>query len=289
MGDGAKLQQQAHRRHWRQIYLAMFIGLPILSGLFLYLEHVTHYEFLLHAAAIPLEILLGAFLVERFLGWKERQGKLQQLMYIKSYLFRSELRNVYLTNFEALEAPRITMEQVAAADLEELHRIRRLVQQVQYKGSKYTEPIVMAYVQSQRIFQMFLEWAISNDIENIFHDMVNVLHFIQDVRLFKERHPNQMFMEELEDDPDMAGRVYQIFHGGLHKFLDYVIELKEKQPEVFEEIMDDYCLSARIRPAGTPRTPSENTEGETKTETETETEGKSKPTTLPDLQITPRP
>jgi predicted SnoaL-like aldol condensation-catalyzing enzyme len=34
--------------------------------------------------------------------------------------------------------------------------------------------------------------------------------------------------------------VRKVIEDGIRKFLDYVIELKEEQPQVFAEIMEDY-------------------------------------------------
>ncbi len=47
--------------------------------------------------------------------------------------------------------------------------------------------------------------------------------------------------------PAMKEKVYHIFRDGVCKFLEYAIELKEKQPEVFEELMEDYQFSASIK------------------------------------------
>lgn len=235
-------------KHWNDVYVVMFVVMPLLSMLFLFLEHVTHVEFLLHLAAIPLEILLGAFLVERFLAKKEKQAKLQQLMYIKSYLFRSELRNVYLSNFRALQCPDIDMEEIAGASLAELKAMRDAAESITYEQAEDLEPVILAYVHSHKIFQMFMEWAIANDIENIFHDMLYILHFIQDVKLFKSHHPDKLFMHEAARHPELLEKVHRILLQGVHKFFDYIIELKDKQPFVFDELITDYLLSSKIKP-----------------------------------------
>ena len=234
--------------HWKGVYVVMFVAMPLLSVFFLFLEHVTHFEFLLHLAAIPLEILLGAFLVERFLAKKEKQAKLQQLMYIKSYLFRSELRNVYLSNFRALQSPDVDMEKIAGASRAELKAMRDGAKNISYDKVEDLEPVILAYVHSHKIFQMFMEWAIANDIENIFHDMLYILHFIQDVKLFKSHHPELLFMHEAARQPELLEKVHRILLQGVHKFFDYIIELKEKQPFVFDELITDYLLSSRLKP-----------------------------------------
>jgi len=59
--------------------LGIYALFPAASILFLIVEHLTHMEFLLHLAAIPLEVLVAVFIVERFLEQKERQEKRRQL------------------------------------------------------------------------------------------------------------------------------------------------------------------------------------------------------------------
>jgi hypothetical protein len=214
------------------------VGLPALTAFFLYLEHVTHIEFLLHAAAIPMEILLGAILVERYLARKERQGKLRQLMFIKSYLFRSRMRNLFISNFAALAEPRITMEMIKNASLAELRALREKVGTMPYSSPEAMEPVVIEYVSSHDVFHEFMDWAIANNFEEIFHDMIHLLHFIQDVKLFKKHNM---------DKPQLMAKVEGILKKGLFSFLDYMVEVKESQPEVYEELINDYEFSAQMK------------------------------------------
>ena len=229
------------------IYLLMFVGLPLLSAFFLILKTLTHYEFLLHVAAIPLEILLGAFLVERFLTRKEKKSKLQQLMYIKSYIFRSEMRNVFINNFDALEHPDITMTKIKNASLVELKSMRDNLNGLRYRSLEALEPVIQEYANSERVFQGFMEWAITNDFEIIFHDMIFLLHFIKDVKLYKRHNPEKLFIQEAERQPKIMEKVQRVLKDGVCKFLDYAIELKEKQPEVFDEILTEYQLSSQMK------------------------------------------
>lgn len=227
-----------------KIYLLMFIGLPSLSALFLFLEKVTHYEFLLHVAAIPLEILLGAFLVKRFLAEKEKEAKRQQLMYIKSFIFRSEMRNLFIANFNALAYPDITIPKIKASSLQELKTMRSSIDTVRYRSPKDMEAVREEYVNSHGAFYFFMDWAIANDFEGIFHDMLYILHFIQDVKLYKKHYPDRLFIEEAKGQPYVMTKVNQVLQNGIIKFLEYAIELKEQRPDMFEELLSDYQISA---------------------------------------------
>jgi hypothetical protein len=92
-----------------------------------------------------------------------------------------------------------------------------------------------------------MEWAVANDFEPIFHDMIYILHFIQDVERFRERSPGQLFVEEARRHPRLREKMEKILRDGVVKFLDYAIELREKEPEVLEELLEDYLLSSRMR------------------------------------------
>ena len=223
------------------------VGLPALTVLFLYLEHLTHFEFLLHMAAIPMEILLGAILVERYLARKERQSKLRQLMFIKSYLFRSRMRNLFISNFAALAKPKITMEMIKNSSLAELRALREQVDTASYISPEAMEPVVLEYAASHDVFHEFMDWAIGNNFEEIFHDMIHLLHFIQDVKLFKKHNPGRTFMSEAVANPKLMAKVEAILKKGIFSFLDYMAEAKENQPEVFEELINDYEFSAQMK------------------------------------------
>ena len=229
------------------VFLLMVLGLPALSGFFLWLEHATHVEFLLHVAAIPLEILVGAFLVERWLARKEKEGKRRQLMYLKSYLFRSEMRNVFISNFAGLAHPAISLAWIREATLEQLTAARDGIAAPEYRSDEHLELIVAEYVRARRVFQTFMEWAVTNDFEPIFHDMIYILHFIQDVQLYQEQSPGRSFVAEARLHPRLFAKVEKILRDGVVKFLDYAIELRQKEPEVLEELLDDYLISSKMR------------------------------------------
>lgn len=236
----------SYEQERRIVFVLVGTGLPVLSAFFLWLEHLTHQEFLLHLAAIPLEILLGAFLIERWLARKEKEGKRRQLMYLKSYLFRSEMRDVFVSNFNALAQPAISLAWIRGATLPELVRARGAITALQYRSPQATEEVLAKYVQARHAWQTFMEWAAAHDFESIFHDMIFILHFTQDFQLFKQNHPDRLFVDYAHSHPRLAAKIEKVLRDGVVKFLDYAIELKQKEPEVFEELLDDYLLSSRI-------------------------------------------
>jgi hypothetical protein len=237
----------SYERERRIVYILIGTGLPALSLFFLWLEHLTHFEFLLHLAAIPLEILLGAFIVERGLARKEKEGKRRQLMYLKSYLFRSEMREVFISNFGALVSPAISLKKIRASTVSELRRVRDGITTVAYASDEEMERVILEYVRARHAFNVFMEWAATNDFEPIFHDMLYILHFIQDVERFRENNRGTLFVAEARRHPRLWEKTEKILRDGVVKFLDYAIELREKEPEVLEELLDDYLVSAKMR------------------------------------------
>lgn len=226
--------------------LGLYAALIAASALFLVLQRITHVEFLLHLAAIPLEILLGALLVERFLEGRKKAERLRQLMYIKSYHFRGVMRGLFIANLQALKQPSLTIPEIRRAGLAELRDMRRRAEHVEYDSDEKMEGVVMEYLKARNVFIDFMERAITYDFEAIFHGMIYVLNFIQDIELFKRRHPDGLFVAEARFRPDLGEKMYKVLGDGVRSFLDHAIELKEKHPEMFEELLADYQLSVSM-------------------------------------------
>lgn len=225
----------------------VIISLPVLSGFFLYLEHITHYEFLLHAAAIPLEILVGAILVEQYLAVSEKTRRARQLMLIKSCLFRTDLRTLYLTNFAALDYPKISLSDINAASIEQLKAWLEQIHDARYRSPEAMESVITEYVNAYQAFNRFLEWAISNDFEQIFHDMIMLMHYIHDAQLFKSLYPDEMFISKALANPELMQRTQTVLTDGIKSFLRFCIELKESDPEVFSMLMNDFQTDDQIK------------------------------------------
>jgi hypothetical protein len=228
-------------------HVEFYIGLIAASALFLAAEHLTHWEFLLHLAAIPLEILVAVFIVERFLELRENKQKRQQLLYIKSYMFRSEMRNLFIANFAALKHPAVRLDRLRSATLEELKEFRRQAESIEYASPEAMEPVIKEYVKAEPVWHAFKERAITYNFESIFHDMIFILHFICDVKIFLEKFPHRLFIQEAAKSESLMHRTLKVLTDGIKRFLEYAVELKEKEPEMFDEMMADYALSIRIR------------------------------------------
>ncbi|MBW7899345.1 hypothetical protein B188_22400 [Candidatus Brocadiaceae bacterium B188] len=223
----------------------LYLSLVSVSALFLFVFYQTHFEFALHLAAIPLEIMLGALLIEKLLEKKEKAEKLRRIMYVKSYLYRSKLRNLFLTYFNALKFPVITISKIKNASTEELRQMRNDANHLEYQSLEEMEHVIMEYIQAYQVFYDFMERAIIHDVDSGFDDMVYVLHFIEDVKLFKQTNPDKPFIYEAQKQRLLMKKVKKIFSDGIIKFMDYMIELKEKNPHIFYDLLTDYELSSQ--------------------------------------------
>jgi len=222
-----------------------YLSFVAASFLFLTLEHLTHIEFFFHLAAIPLEVMVAVFIVEKLLEKRESKAKRQQLMYIKSYMFRSDMRSLFLANFAGLKTPEITMVKIKNSSLEDLRRMRCQAEVVTYKSPEAMEAIIQEYAKAKAVWLNFMERAITYNFESIFLDMIYIIHFTDDYRAFKDLNPGDLFIHEAEKNEWLMAKVRKVLTDGIQKFLDYAIELKEKQPQVFHDLMIDYEFSSR--------------------------------------------
>jgi hypothetical protein len=228
----------------RPVNLKLFaIILASLSGVFLYIQHVTHNEFMFHLAAIPIEVLTVLFIAQRFFENVQNQEKRRRLMYIKSYLFRAELSDLYIMDFLALETPVITMAQMKLSTLEELRQMRKSATNVKYQSLEAMESVVDEYVNAQHVWHDLMERAITYDFEDVFQNMIELLHFVHDVKVYRDKNQGKLFGSEASENEMIRLKVAKVLGDGIRSFLDYAIELKEKQPKMYLNMMTDYELA----------------------------------------------
>jgi hypothetical protein len=225
----------------------IYIALVVTPTIFLIIEHYTHIEFLLHLAAIPLEVLVAVFIVEMYLESRQKKERRRQLMHIKSCMFRLEMRNLFVTNFLALKSPPLTITRIKEATLAELKKMREDANSIEYSSLEAMEPVIMEYVEAQSVWRNFMNIALDYGFDDIFHDMVYILHFISDVKSYKENNPDKLFIHKAAENELLMQKVIKVLGDGIRKYLDYAIELKEQQPEMFDEIVTDYELATHIR------------------------------------------
>jgi hypothetical protein len=227
--------------------IIIYVALVAASAIFLIIEHLTHIEFMLHLAAIPLEVLVVVFIVEMYLENRQKKERRHQLMHIKSCMFRLEMRNLLIANFLALKSPPLTISKIKEATLAELKKMREDANKIEYQSPEMIELVILEYVNAQSVWRNFMDIALEYGFDDIFQDMVYILHFISDVKTFRENNPGKMFIHEAAKNEILMQKVMKILGDGIRKYLDYAIELKEKQPDLFTEVISDYELSIQIR------------------------------------------
>ncbi len=228
--------------------LLVIIALLLLAGIFIFLDYTFHYHFFLHLAAIPLEIILAVIVVEHFLARKEKANRKYQLFLIKSYLFRSEMKNLFVCSLISLKSPEISISKTRTMALKELEDLRSNMGDLTYKSSLHLEKVIQEYVKAKNVFQFFLNWAIEHKIEAIFEDMIYILHFIQDVTLFNEQNLDKMFIDEAKSKPELLEKTRCVVRNGVVKFIDYIVELKQNDPALLDNLLSDYEISSSIHP-----------------------------------------
>ncbi len=223
--------------------LLIILFLILLCSIFFILDNIFHHHFFLHLAAIPLEIMLAVVIVEHFISHKEKINKKHQLFLIKSYLFRSEMKRLFICNLISLQSPEITINKIRGMTLKELKDLRSNLGDLTYKSHLHLEKVIQEYVKAKNVFQFFLEWALEHNVDFIFNDMIYILHYIQDVALFNEHHPGELFIQEEKAKPELIEKTSRIIRNGIERFLDYVIELKQKDSTMLKSLLSDYEIS----------------------------------------------
>ena len=218
----------------------LYVCLIFISVFFLFVHWLTHNEFTLHLAAIPIEILFGALLIEKILERKRKTEQSKRLMHFRCYLFRSRLRNIFLANLNALKFPIISIPKIKNASLEELKQMRKDADHIEYASLDAMETIITEYVPAYHAFYSFMEWTIIHDIDSGFENMIYILHFIEEVKLFKHNNPDAPYVYEAQKKRSLMKKVKKVLAEGLFNFLEFLIELKKKEPALFYELLADY-------------------------------------------------
>jgi hypothetical protein len=168
-------------------------------------------------------------------------------MFMKSCMFRLEMRNLFISNFLALKSPPLTLAKIKSATLDELHKMREDANTIEYKSLELMESVIMEYVNAEPVWRNFMNISLEYGFEDIFQDMLYIMHFISDVKTFKATYPDKLFVREAAKNELLMERVMKVLADGIRKYLDYAIELKEKQPALFSQLIADYELFTQIR------------------------------------------
>ncbi len=223
-------------------YLPFYVVLLAVSVFFLLIERLTGNEFMFHLAAIPLEVLIALFVVERILDRREKREQRKRLISVSLTLFGSETSSLFMASFQAARSPCLSFSRIKSASLEELKKMREDANTIEYESPELMEAVAMEYVKARHIWQMYMDRALAYDIEETYDNMISVLDFISHVEAFKRNNPDKLFIHEVMGNERLMARVKDVLGFGVRKFLDYAIELKRKQPDVLDQLISDLEL-----------------------------------------------
>ena len=232
---------------FKKEFLPYYVTLIIASAILLVIYEIYHIEFLLHLAAIPWEILIAVFIVDILLRKREGSDKRRRTISVAITLFGAEMGRFYDSCFRAIKSPLITLPIIANSSIEELKQIRIASNTIEYRSPEEMELAIKECVNIEHIWRSLLESAVSNDIEEMYLNTLQILNFVHDVKAFKESHPSEPFIRLAEQDERTMKRIKEVIRLTVQKFLDYAIELKQNHPEMLDQFLSELDTSTQIR------------------------------------------
>ena len=201
---------------------------------------------MLHLAAIPFEILVAVFIVDKLLRKRVNSEKRRRTIAVAITLFGSEMGRFDDACFHAIRSPLITLSTIANSSIEELKQIRIASDTIEYGSPEEMELAIKECVNIEHVWRSLLESAVYYDIEEMYLNTLQMLNFVHDVKVFKESQPNEPFIQMAEQDERILKRVKEIIRLDIQKFLDYAIELKEKHPAMLAQFLSELDNSHQI-------------------------------------------
>ena len=232
---------------FKKEFLLYYIILITASAILLVIYEISHIEFLLHLAAIPFEILIAVFIVDKLLRKRESLEIRRRTIAVAITLFGTEMGRFYDSCFHAVRAPLITLSTIANSSIEELKQIRIASDIIEYGSPEEMELAIKECVNIEHIWRSLLESAVAYDIEDMYLNTINILSLINDVKIYSESHPGMPFIYFAQQDSLVMSRVKQLLRGATQKFLDYACELKESHPDMLSQFISALDSSSRIR------------------------------------------
>ena len=223
-------------------YLLFYVILVGASVAFLLIERLTGNEFMFHLAAIPMEVLIAVLIVERILLSRDKSEKRRQLMAVSLTLFSSETSDLFTASFQAMKSPRLSLSRIKSASKDELKKMSKDADSIEYESPELMEAVAIEYVKTRHIWQMFMDRALDYDIEETYRNMISVLGFINYVEVFKRDNPDKLFIREVMGNEQLMAKVKEVLGFAVRKFLDYAVELREKQPDVLNQLISELEL-----------------------------------------------
>lgn len=254
--------------------IGVIIGclLLLLGGFFGFKMQVSKepHDFSAHGLAIALELFLAFFLIE--LIWRHREKHQEeetrktQLRQIKSHMFQASMRNLFLANIAALEAPKIDLVQLRSSGQYEM--LARIFEQITKEENgrlvpdtmkiKYASPNAMAkafveYVKAEeKVWERFIQLAVMFNFPQIVKDMTDILTCIASARDAVAPEPlDEMSLSKLlQSQGELQSNIEWILRNGIVKFVEFTEELRqfdlEHKAKTLDVLLDSMVKGARV-------------------------------------------
>lgn len=232
---------------FQKSFLPYYVALITASAIFLVIHQIYHYEFMLHLAAIPFEILIAVFIIDKLLRKRESSEKRRRTIAVAITLFGSEMGRFDEACFHAIRSPLITLSTIENSSIEELKQLRIASDAIEYGSPEEMELAIKECVNIEHVWRSLLESAVTYDIEEMYLNTLNVLNFIHDVKVYRESHPDMPFIHFAQQDERILKRVKEVIKIDVQKFLNYAIELKQNHPDMLHQFLSDLHTSTQIR------------------------------------------
>ena len=108
------------------------------------------------------------------------------------------------------------------------------------------ETVIEGYVPAYHASYSFMEWTIIHNIDSDFKDIIYILHFIEEVKQYKNSNPDTPYVYEAQKNRSLMKKVKKVLAEGLCDFLGFLIELRKMEPALFYELLADYVVSPQM-------------------------------------------
>jgi hypothetical protein len=223
----------------RKSFLKYYVALVVAAIILLIVFYVTEIEFMLHLAAIPLEILLAAFVVDQVLNLQERQGRRRRLKGEAASVFHSQIEGVIEAGIRAAQPPDAPMPKLASMSTEELKGLRAAVGPAKYRSLAEMQAGIDQLVDAEQTWQSILAQAIEYDVDETYVNMMKMLSFVRYVKAFRESHPDESFAHFAQGNEKAMEKMRGVSELAVRRYLDLLVDFKEHDPDMLKELHAD--------------------------------------------------
>lgn len=194
-----------------------------------------HWDFLLHLAAISLEVLVGVLIVGQILRRQKDEERERRILKTRELLVRTDLADVIFHSIRILKKPCLGLEDLENASQEKIREHLLEISQGKLEciqvqsGEKAMEHFVDSFIEAESALQRELTNA-ENFKSKSFDQLVGLLHTIHTVKLARQRYTKAKFKEYYGSNTAHFDALRHGIQTVLEIFLEYLAETKRFSP-----------------------------------------------------------